>query len=1600
MNSIEDFDIQFSALLDDRRPGKDNTLLKQFAARFWLRVPLDELRELDLNNAYGATLMAYRLMAHANKRNNATSVTSTESDVKILISNPDYERDGWHSPHTVVLVVHRDMPFITDSILLELSHHDLTTHSLQNLVLNTRRENGELEEITDDGTAETLIYAEIDRINIDEFADLDTRLREVLTEVRQIVTDFEPMKHQVDELLTRLDESATGIDSVELSEAKAFLSWLSDDHFTFLGYREFKIAEGLVEQVAGSELGLLKARRRASSRKLADMPERTRSFILKPELLSFSKSGTRSRVHRHAYPDYIAVKLFNDDGEVVGECGFLGLYTSIVYSQPPETIPVIARKVQRIFDRSELDQAGFNGKVLAQVIATHPRDELFQASEDELFETAIAITHSYERSKVKLFVRAGRYGLFYSCLVYIPRELHNTQLRISIQELLINAFGAIDAEFYTYMSESILVRTQIILRVHPMRELHYDVRELEAQIINLTRDWSQDLQQILKEEYGEQTGRHYSKSYLHAFPASYQEFFSPRSGFYDVKHLDDLDDKNNMAMRFYRKPQDEDKTVRLKIFHLGDFLPLSDIVPMLENLGMRVIGEHPYQIHAQDHPLCTIQDFNLLYSDSLDLNRVGDVFEESFIRIWYGDAEDDGLNRLVLATRKNWRQISILRAYSRYLKQIRLEFSQKFIADTLLKHVEITSLLIEFFILKFSVVDVTEDHSQELDHASQAIRQLLENVSLLNEDRILRRYLELMENTFRTNFFQHDSDGRIKPYISLKIDARNLSGIPEPKPNFEIFVYSPRVEGVHLRFGEFARGGLRWSDRQEDYRTEVLGLAKAQSVKNALIVPNGAKGGFVLKRQMLTREAIQEEGIACYRLFVSGLLDVTDNLIQGEVAPPTEVVRFDGDDPYLVVAADKGTATFSDTANKIAESHSFWLGDAFASGGSNGYDHKAMGITAKGAWISVQRHFREQGIDVQKDAISVIGIGDMSGDVFGNGVLLSRSIKVVAAFNHMHIFVDPSPDPETSYIERQRLFQLPRSGWSDYDENLISKGGGIFSRLQKSIPISEEMKALFDISQSSLAPDELINSLLKAPVDLIWNGGIGTYVKASGESSEEVGDRSNDTLRVLASEIKCRVFGEGGNLGMTQKARIEYSLLGGRVNTDFIDNSAGVDCSDHEVNIKILLNQQMEEGELTLKQRNKLLVEMTDEVSELVLDNNYRQAQVLSLAQLHGQDRMAEYIRLINTLVTEQKLNRDLEYLPTDEQLTDRAQHDQGLTRPELAVLLSYAKLHIKNQVLASNLDDYENLKSAVLSEFPMSLREQFSKQMEQHPLRREIIATQIANDIVHHMGISFVTHLKEYVGSSSMDIVQAYSVMIQAFRIHEFWRKLEKSNGLNEDDKLVLQLDLMKLGRRATRWVLRHYRALEDVQGVIDHCQPRIDTLRKQRMFILGDEAAKNWQQDVTRYVKAGCPPEVADVVVGASNSIAALTIIEASEECGQDVIRTAEAYAKMGEALEFDWLTEQINKVETQSHWQAMERDALLDEFMTRRGNLAADLLKNIGSKTPVAEGMFTWLDEHLIFVENWNRVIEDVQRSGKHDFALYSMTSRKLGDLISLL
>ncbi len=1587
-NNDVDFSRALDAYIDKHAAGKNEPLLKEFAHRVWEHGPVEELAERKLSDVFGATKTLYEVVAQS-------IAPGAVEPFGLHIRNVNLQRDGWENPYTLVMLVHEDMPFITDSVLLQLSHHGLTSHFMRSTVVHFQQENGHIAGL-EGGPAQTLIYAEIDRIEAQEFPALHQRIGDALAEVHQVVSDFSPMKNRVERLVKDVQQSSVWSDQQKLDAAE-FLHWLLQDNFTFLGFREFSYADGVVSQVPDTALGILRLRRPATSRKLVDLRERTRNFILEPELLTFSKSGTRSRVHRFAYPDYIAIKHVNTKGEVIGESGFLGLFTSRVYTEHPENIPIINQKVQRLLARSNLRMDGFDGKVLSHVLATHPRDELFQASEDELFGTVMSMTYNHEHSRIKLYMREDNYGLFVYCLVYTPRELYSTSLRVRIQEMLSEALGAEDAEFYAFFSESILVRTQFILRVDPAKIRDYQLEKLEKRIVALTRDWSQDFVSTLDEVFGAQRARAYVQRYGKAFSTSYKESFSVRTAAYDVEHLEALSKKRDLAMRFYRHSGDEDTRVNLKIYRLGLHLPLSDIMPMLENLGLRVIGENSYSLSCPGNINYSIQDFYMTSDQALDLNLIGDVFEDAFINIWYGEAENDSYNRLVLMTGRAWREVAMLRAYARYAKQIRVGFSQQFIADTLVKHLHITDLLIQCFHARFGTGEsVDPADEKEFEQRLQNVRDELENVQLLNEDRILRQYMSLIENTVRTNYYRTNDEGKPLGYLSFKLDTTALSDLPEPRPAHEIFVYSPWMEGVHLRNGEFARGGLRWSDRQEDYRTEVLGLVKAQSVKNAVIVPTGAKGCFVVKRETSSREDFIAEGIKCYRIFVQGLLDITDNLVAAKIVPPEDVVRYDGDDSYLVVAADKGTATFSDTANEIAESYGFWLGDAFASGGSNGYDHKAMGITAKGAWISVQRHFLEAGIDVQTEPVSVLGIGDMSGDVFGNGMLLSSALKVVAAFNHMHIFIDPDPDTALSFEERKRLYALPRSSWTDYKAELVSQGGGIFSRLDKAIPISKEMQKCFDISETNLSPDELINKLLKAPVGLIWNGGIGTYVKSSTETDLEVGDRTNDSVRVNASELRCSVFGEGGNLGMTQKARIEFALNDGAVNTDFIDNSAGVDCSDHEVNIKILLNGQVADGKLDLTQRNALLVEMTDEVSDLVLHNNYRQGQALSLANKHSESRYTEYLRLIHMLEHEQNLSRELEDIPTDEVLLERKLEGKGLTRPELAVLLCYAKLHIKTQLLASNMDQYESMSRAVLLEFPPSIRERYRESIFSHPLKREIVATQIANDLVHHMGISFVSHMKEFVGGSSMDVVRAYDISVSVFRIRESWNALEALSGVSEHLRLELLSQLVVLGRRATRWFLRHHRSDFDLDTLVSHCRPILDKLAKHQLIVRGAVNHSKWQKKIAQAIEAGVPEHLAEVCVDAAAAASGLPIIDAAQNAGVDVELAAEVYARLGRTLGFNTFGSQVVECKTSNHWQSMEKSSLLDDLSAYLSFLSTQVLQGMGSNDSVEVAIQKWTHANTGFVNACAHVMDQARHAPEQVFALYTMTSRKLRDL----
>ena len=1542
-----------------------------FARLFWSRTPEADLLARDVDDDAGAMIDSWRLFK-----------TRPADDVQIYLTNPVHARDGWQSSHTVVRVIAPDMPFMVDSILLALSHDGLITHHLSNIVFAVERDEcGEVLSLKipqEHVSKELFIYAEIDRVDNEDIAALQLRLEETTADLSAVVNDFQPMKEQLRRVIDELRQSSLPLSEEDVDEAVAFLEWLESFNFTFLGYREFDYTDDMIRQTPDA-LGVLRRRTRASERRLSEQPKTTQAFLLEPTLLSFSKSGTKSRVHRPAYPDYVGIKKIDADGQVIGEHGFLGLYTSRVYVESPTVIPVLRRKVANVVARSDLDPNGFDGKVLAQVLATYPRDELFQVDEDDLFENAIAITYIHERRRIRLFTRFERYGLFVNCLVFLPRDLFNTQARIRIQELLIHTFDAEDLEFDIYLSESILVRLQVTLRIRPGPRISVDAKQLEAQIVELTSDWLSDLNTSLLAVFGETQGRRHAKEYNTAFPAAYRENFKARAAADDIASIESLSLQSNLLTQFYRLPEDAAEVVRLKIYFLGEPLPLSDIIPELENMGLRVNGFHPYRVLRDSGPLVSIHDFYLSYAGSLNLSKVGERFDDAFVRIWAGSAEDDSYNRLILGAGLNWRQVGVLRAFARYMKQIRFGFSQEFISDTLDKHRAVTRDLARYFEQKF------DPDGGDVSGARIRISLALDQVELLNEDRILRRFLEVMDATRRTNYFIADDKGVPRNYLSLKFAPGEISDMPKPLPLYEIFVCAPHFEGVHLRGGMIARGGLRWSDRLEDYRTEVLGLVKAQVVKNGVIVPTGAKGGFVLKERHGSQDVVE-----CYRDFISGLLDVTDNIVQGEIVVPEKVRRFDGDDPYLVVAADKGTATFSDDANAVAEDYGFWLRDAFASGGSFGYDHKKMGITARGAWVSVQQHFLERGIDVQREPITVLGIGDMGGDVFGNGMLLSTSIKLVAAFNHLHIFIDPNPDPRQSHAERQRMFEMPRSSWEDYDASLISTGGGIFSRQAKSINVTPEMQEVFAIQQSSIAPDELIHELLKAPVQLIWNGGIGTYVKAARETDVDVGDRANDHLRVDAEEVRASAFGEGGNLGITQIARIVFGLNGGAVNTDFIDNSAGVDCSDHEVNIKIALNEIVLRDDLTLKQRNVLLEEMTDEVAALVLANNHRQVQALSLAERHAAHRQAEYQRFISRMEVAVKLDRALESLPTDEELSERFGTGQGLSRPELAVLLAYSKIFVKSQLVESSIGDDPLIAREILSAFPARLVELYGADLMQHRLRNEIVSTQLANNIVDHMGITFVVHLMEFVGGTVEDIARAYMAASESFSVRAWYQEVAAADGVEEELKLEILLELIRLGRRATRWILRHRRELASVEEFVENYQPRVAELIESRELLVSEQKSAESARSVAALVGSGISESLAKRSVAAAELVLALPIIDAADKSATQPARVARVFSAVAGTLGLDWVTEQLGQLPSSSHWQSMERDSLLDDITTYQGVLAAQCLAESDGDVQA------WLSSHGRFAADWNRVLEDAQHASVQDFSMFSMTCRKLGDL----
>ncbi|MFC5474720.1 NAD-glutamate dehydrogenase [Paraherbaspirillum soli] len=1587
----------------ERLPADIFAPMQPFLADYYTQVGEEQILSRSNEDLYGAAVAHWQFARHFKS-----------GAPRVRVYNPHIDEHGWESAHTVIEIVNDDMPFLVDSVTTEINHLGLTLHAVihpifrvwrdaAGQVVKIRRPSDDSAADSGDARLESYIHIEVDRCTeAARLEEIQTGVLKVLGDVRAAVEDWRVMQSAATNAIDELKQLNYGdpAQQAEIAEARAFLEWMIEDHFTFLGYHDYELmvsdGENYLQSVAGSGLGILRdSLRSADSADITKLPIGAQGVIEARSPVFITKANSRATVHRPGYLDYVGVKRYDAAGKVTGERRFLGLYTSTAYMVPTTEIPLVRRKVAKVQARAGFVPKGHLAKTLATILEQYPRDELFQVDEDELFDTAIGILRLEEHQRPRLFVRRDAFGRYVSCLVFVPRDKFNTELRVRIQKMLLEAFNGISVEFTPLLSESVLARIHITVRTHPDTVTDIDVGELEAKIVQATRRWQDDLAEALLESRGEEQGNVLLRRYADGFPAGFREDYLARAAVRDIELMEAAQQSAGLAMNLYRPIEAAPSSLRLKIYRTGKPIALSQSLPMLEHMGVKVNEERPYRIDLQDGEPLWMHDFGMQTADDseIEIDHIKEVFEDAFARVWSGEADNDDLNRLVLRAQLNWREVTILRAYARYLRQAGSTFSNAYIEQALTGNPAIARQLVALFLARFDPAQADQAKAAAL---LQETEEAMDQVPNLDEDRILRQILGVIGATLRTNYFQRAADGRAKPYLSFKFDPAKVPGLPDPKPMFEIWVYSPRLEGVHLRGGKVARGGLRWSDRREDFRTEVLGLVKAQMVKNAVIVPVGSKGGFVLKSAppATEREAYLQEGIACYQTFLRGLLDLTDNLVGGTVVPPGAVVRYDPDDPYLVVAADKGTATFSDYANAISAEYGFWLSDAFASGGSVGYDHKKMGITARGAWEAVKRHFREIGVNTQQQDFTVVGIGDMSGDVFGNGMLLSRHIKLLAAFDHRHIFLDPDPDTAASFAERERLFALPRSSWADYDSKLISDGGGIYARTLKTIALSPQVRAMLGVSAEELTPAELIRAILLAPVDLLYNGGIGTYVKATRETHAQVGDRANDPIRVNGAELNCKVVAEGGNLGCTQFGRIEFAQKGGRICTDAIDNSAGVDCSDHEVNIKIMLGLVVTEGEMTEKQRNKLLAEMTEEVGQQVLADNYYQTQALSVAGRRAASLLEPEARLLRFLERSGRLNRTVEFLPSEEEIAERKAVKQGLTSPERAVLMAYNKMWLYEELLASDLLQAPFIARSLAEYFPQPLRERYPDAMQRHPLAREIIATYLVNTLTNRVGITLVHWLADESGASPADVVRACVIAREVFGFDDIWRDIDALDNL-VPDALQAQLftDVGRLMEHASFWFLHRHGNGETIETTVARFRPAADQLGPQLVTLLAASDAEALKAKQEALMQAGVSAVLARRAASAELIGAVLDIAEVAAATERSLELVAGVYFALDLNLNFGWMRERVAALPADTHWQRLARTALQSDLTTLQRALTANVIKLSPALDQPAAMIDAWQIANRVPLERYRRLLTDFQVGGNVDLAMLSVAAREM-------
>ena len=1541
--------------------------------------------------------------------------------------NPTLDVDGWESPYTVVQVVIDDMPFLVDSVVLALGGFDSGVHLIIHPQLNVARSaKGDLDSVLTDGATtvdsgavglarESWMHLEIDRLPDDSLPDVEARLSKVLGDVRAAVEDWPKMRAHALTIASEL-KSATppGTDPHQAREVSRFLEWLAHNNFTFLGYREYSLThesgQDISRQVPGTGLGLLRADRPKAS--TGQVLSAAASHVAGDQnILIITKANSRATVHRDVYLDYISIKRFDARGECVGEQRFLGLYASAAYNDTIHDIPLVDRRAQQVLREIGLSPESHSGKDVLQILETYPRDELLQTDADQLAEVAESVLHLQERRKTKLFLRNGQFGRFVSCLVYLPRDRYNTAVRLRIEAILLEAFHGESVDHTASVSESVLARLHFVVRMPSGDDIPaVDADALEQQVIDATRTWDEDLAEVLARSRGPESAARAMVTYAKALPEAFKEDFDVERAAADLERIESLGEAEQAtSLHLYLDPNSEDAGERrFKLYRRAE-LSLTQVLPVFTHLGVEVADERPYEVPQPGGSL-HIYDFGLRapverWGSGEAVEDIRKRFESAFQAVWEGRAESDGFNALVLGAGLTWRQIVILRTAAKYLRQTRSTFSQDYVESALVTHSEIARHLVELFEARFDpdAFPDTEAGSDKRVARQKTIvgrvKDALEEVASLDHDRIVRALLGVIQAGLRTNFYQQGADGDDKSYVSLKLNPKKVLDLPAPRPMFEIWVYSPRVEGVHLRFGKVARGGLRWSDRREDFRTEVLGLVKAQMVKNAVIVPTGSKGGFYAKAlpdPALDRGAWLEEGIASYRTFISGMLDLTDNLVEGTVVPPSRVVRHDEDDTYLVVAADKGTAKFSDIANGISADYGYWLDDAFASGGSAGYDHKGMGITARGAWESVRRHFRELGLDTQSQEFTTVGVGDMSGDVFGNGMLLSEHIRLLAAFDHRHIFIDPDPDAATSYAERRRLFELPGSSWGDYDESLLSKGGMIIDRAAKSVSLTAPMVSALGLraGTKTMTPAELMKAILLAPVDLLWNGGIGTYVKAKAESNGEIGDRANDAIRVNGSDLRCKVIGEGGNLGMSQLGRIEAALAGVRVNTDAIDNSAGVDTSDHEVNIKILLTQLTRSGEMTMKRRNTLLASMTDDIAQQVLSDNYEQNVLLGNARAQQHGMLAVHERLIHFLEEHGDLNRDLEFLPSDAEINRRHKDGLGLMSPEFSVLVAYAKLYLKNQLIETSVPDDPWFDATLADYFPKALRTKYAEQIATHPLRREIITNAVVNSMVNRGGITFAFRTGEETGASPEQVARAYVVCREVFDLSGFVRRVEATdNVISTEAQTLLYLEFRRLLDRAVRWFLTSRPAVLDIAAEVARFRPGISAYADRMPEVLVGSERTSLMRRAREMQAKGAPEDLALTAASLLHAYSVLDCIEIAEQTGDPLDDVVGVYFTTSETFSIDAMLTRVSALPRDDRWDALARGALRDDLYAVLDNLARSVLEVSEPRQSPEDRLAQWSERNADALSRARGALGGIERLSHAGIAALSVALRTL-------